>query len=189
MARKRTKPKSPEQIAAENRAARVNNFLALNLQPEAANLAANEDILVEREVRPAPGERGNVDRARRLSGLDWLWHKKRIGPEQLAAGMKYADDYRRATDISLKSCIADPRGGDGMATQEKRVAAIKRLADARKDGLSSHPGMISLCDRIAGEGDRVSALAKGDDVEVKKMEAVLDVALDLLAKHYGMVLA
>lgn len=185
MSRKK-KAKTPREIAAELQQRRVRDFEAIGLCGQAAVLPANEDVLIERELRQAPGQRGNVDRVRRLSGLDWLWNKKRIEPHQMQAALKYGDDYRQARDQRVRSCIAESMGGDLMYAQEKRLEAGYRLRKAQEEALMGHPSMMNLCNRVAGEGERLTVIAAGNDAEAKKLEAVFCVSLDLLAAHYGM---
>lgn len=67
MARKaRSKPKTPAEIAAMKLAKRRQDFEAVGLQPEAADLPANEAVHVERE-----GQR-NAERASRADAFEAL---------------------------------------------------------------------------------------------------------------------
>jgi hypothetical protein len=67
MARKKPgKPKSPEEIAAERIAKRARDFDAVNIQPEAAALEAQDDIAVTH------AERTKVDGARRMDAFEAL---------------------------------------------------------------------------------------------------------------------
>jgi len=181
--------KSEAQLAREAEEQRARDFEALGLPGHIANLPTQADVLVERATRQSADNRGNVDRARRQAGLDWLWNKKRLEPHQMQAGLKYGDDYRAATDARVRSCMASATGGDLMFAQEHRAAARQRLLKAQKEGLANHPSMTNLCNRVAGEGERVTEIANGNDPEAKKLEAVLCVSLDLLAKHYGIITA
>ena len=138
------------------------------------------ETIVEFEVK-----RGEADKPmRRKSGLDWLLSKGRIEPHQLSAGLKYGDDYRACTDISLRSCCADSFGGDGLIQMERREEAFKRLTRARTIGLSGNPTMIFLVDQVCGEGTRLREIS-GSDALSNKKEGILGVALDLLAAFYG----
>lgn len=142
--------------------------------------AARGDVIEEFEVR-----RGEQDKPlRRKSGLDWLLSKGRIEPHQMSAGLKYGDDYRASTDVSLRSCCGDSFGGDGLVQMERREEAFKRITRARQIGLSGNETMIALMDLICGEGVRIRDLADTDALSNKK-EAVLCIALDLLAGFYG----
>lgn len=185
MSRKK-KAKTPQEIAADLQNRRRKDFEAVGLCGQASLLPAHADVLVEREVRQSPGQRGNIDRVRRLSGLDWLWNKQRIEPHQMQAALKYGDDYRQANDQRVRSCMAEAMGGDLMYAQEKRMEAGYRLRKAQAEALNGHPSMLNLCNRVAGEGERLTVIAAGNDAEAKKLEAVFCVSLDLLAAHYGM---
>lgn len=133
-----------------------------------------------------PGEREKPPK--RLSGLDWLWSKGRITITQMGAGLKYGDDYRIATDVSLASSANLMRaGGDGTTSQQNRMEAEDRLKETRCRALNGHSELIVLCDKVAGEGLRVRDLAMGIDTVAIEKEAKLVVALDHLASFYGMI--
>lgn len=86
MARTRkAKPKSPEQIAAEKMAKRVQDFQLVGLSASAASLPANNDVQVDRATRQSAGERGNVDRASRLDVFALLYDRKGLTIEQYRA--------------------------------------------------------------------------------------------------------
>lgn len=122
----------------------------------------------------------------RRSGLDWLWKKRRISEHQQIAGLRYGDEYRVAEDFALRSCLAGPpTGGDAFTRQDLKREMTQRLAAARAVGLGGHEGMIALCDRVCGDGRTIRQLSGDNDAEAAKNEAVLGVALDLLAAHYG----
>lgn len=189
-AARRGKPSHPEKIAleaAERRAAERAKDAEMEWGISAETLALAEARGEEITAFPArPGEREKP--IKRMGGLDWLWWKGRLNTVQMGAGLKYGDDYRMATDVTVRSgSNFDRLGGDGLSIQEQRVNAQKRLAKAHKDGLNDHSEMISLCSMVAGEGGRIRDLAKGNDSEAKAKEAILRVALDMLARHYGMV--
>jgi hypothetical protein len=154
------------------------------LQVETSVLAAARDEDIE-----VPAERlGEEQRPmRRLSGMDWLWSKGRVTEEQMAAGMKYGDVYRELTETSVPSALRTITGGHDITdTIVRRATAREDLSEAR-GALSDHPGMVDLCDRVCGEGDRLRIIAEGDDLKAAKLETALLIALDLLAKHYGIV--
>ena len=133
-----------------------------------------------------PGEREKP--LKRLSGLEWLHLKRRVTVTQCAAGLQYGDDYRIAESIGLGSAINfDRSGGDGTGALQARMNAHDRLTETRRKALSDHAGMIELCDRVAGEGERIRDIAHGIESEAQKKEAIFITALDLLAKHYGML--
>lgn len=122
----------------------------------------------------------------RRSGLDWLWKKRRISEHQQIAGLRYGDEYRVAEDFSLRSCLAGaPTGGDAFSRQDLKREMTQRLAAARAHGLGGHEGMIALCDRVCGDGRTIRQMSGDSDAEAAKNEAILCIALDLLAAHYG----
>lgn len=152
---------------------------------ETVNLDEGRGALFQ---HPVQGRGEDKKPYRRKSGLDWLLAKGRLEPEQMNAGLQYGDDWRTANDVSVKSCLMDIRGGgDETTPQQIRLSASRRLERARDDALCGHKAMIGLCDRVAGDGQRLRDIASGDDEKAQKFEAVLLVALDLLAVHYGMV--
>lgn len=122
---------------------------------------------------------------RRVSGLDWLWSKGRLEGPQMKAGLRYGDDWRVGDVVSVKSCLGEGGGGDGMGAQERRYEAQRRLDRARK--ALGHPALIALCDQVCGEGRRLRSIARGNDAEAGRLEAVFKIGLDLLAAHYGSV--
>lgn len=190
--RRRSKPMSVQEIleqAARRRLERLKADINLEwgISPETLKIAeARGDEITSFPARP--GEREKPPK--RLSGLDWLWFKNRIDATQMGAGLKYGDDYRTSHDLRIRSgSNLDPGGGDGTMSIDARIEAQIRLSKAQHLGLNDHPDLISLCDAIAGEGARIRDLAKGDDATSLKMEARFVIALDHLARFYGMVFA
>lgn len=183
------KPMTPEQIrllAAERRAKEraADARMEWGVSADTMTLAAERgDEITQFPIRP--GEREKP--LKRLSGLDWLWNKGRIDTTQMAAGLKYGDQYRIASDVSVRSAMNFSRaGGDGSTSQEIRKEAQENVAAARGRGLNGHPTLIALMDAIAGEGMRVRDYSGSDDALAAKNEANLLIALDHLATFYGM---
>lgn len=180
---------SPRQImeqAADRRAKEreADRRLEYGISPDTITIAAARGEPIT-EFPARPGEREKPPK--RLSGLDWLWLKGRITVAQMGAGLKYGDDYRLSTDLSIRSgSNFDRSGGDGTTSQEIRMEAQRRLAAVQRHGLNGHVDLIDLCNRVAGEGKRLRDLVNGDDQEATKKEAVFKVALDMLVRHFGM---
>lgn len=82
----KSKPRTPEQIAAEMLAKRQQDFAAVTLQPEAAALQANADVEIRRE-----GQR-NTETARRSDAFDAL--KDGMAPGAYDAARRLERDYR-----------------------------------------------------------------------------------------------
>jgi hypothetical protein len=125
---------------------------------------------------------------RRQAGLDWLARKGRISAAQKAAGERYAEAFRIAQPtIALASTleVQPGLGGAGLplkaliARAGLRQAAEGRLALYRRQ-LADHPALVEACDLVCGK-ELTPREAAGGEREGLKLEAVLLVALDLLA--------
>ena len=125
----------------------------------------------------------------RRSGLAWLAARGRIGERQRLAGERYGAAYRRAgaaptvgssLDVSPGLSLADgPSLGLLLKLAEGRRRAQAELAGARA-ALFGQGDLVTACDRICGE-EMTPREAAGADRDAARMEAVLKVALDLLA--------
>lgn len=126
---------------------------------------------------------------RRQAGLDWLAGKGRIGAAAKAAGERYGAAYRRAkAEGSIASTLAVRPGGTGarspdletvLAHGEGTAQAKQRLAQLRAR-LSRQPDLVAACDLICGE-EKTPREAAGGERDAVRLEAVLKVALDILA--------
>jgi len=125
---------------------------------------------------------------RRQPGLDWLERKGRISEDQKAAGLRYRDAYQVAQPvISLGSTleVQPGMGGGGLplkaliARAGHRQQAEQKLAMYRRR-LAEHPALVGACDLICGR-ELTPREAAGGEREGIRLEAVLVVALDLLA--------
>ena len=126
---------------------------------------------------------------RRQTGLDWLAGRGRIGDAARTAGERYGQAWRRARmDPSIPSSLEiQPGGGAGRAVPLSRILAHgegtalaqQRLA-ALRSRLSHQPDLVAACDAICGE-EKTPREAAGGEREAGRLEAVLKVALDLLA--------
>ena len=126
---------------------------------------------------------------RRLTGLGFLAGKGRIDREAVAAGELYGQTYRRARCASPipSSWGAQPGGGSDagrpltriVAHAEGTAAAERRLAALRRQ-LSGQPDLVAACDLICGE-EKTPREAAASERDAVRLEAVLKVALDLLA--------
>lgn len=152
-------------------------------------IAETLSLAAERGEEFTVHARGDAPVARRKAGLDWLHAKERISDVQMAAGTRYGDDYRMAEDIALRvGAGGESVQGGGQRRDhlvDRRLNAQDRLKDAR--GALTHPKMVDLCDLVAGEGKRVRDISNSYTEQSYRNEAVLIIALDLLALHYGMI--
>ena len=126
---------------------------------------------------------------RRQSGLDWLAARGRIDAQAKAAGERYGAAYRRAKlEPSIPSTLAvTPGRGPGpkappdsiLAQGEGTAQARRRLGEFRAR-LSRQPDLVAACDLVCGEEMTPREAAAGDR-DAARLEAVLKVALDILA--------
>jgi len=126
---------------------------------------------------------------RRQAGLEWLAAKGRLSQAQKAAGERYGLCFRRAgVEISIASTLdVQPGGGSAtgaplsavLARAEARVQAGTKLALYRRR-LSDHDALVAACDLVCGQ-ELTPREAAVSEREAGKLEAVLAVALDLLA--------
>lgn len=140
---------------------------------------------------PDPG-RGEAS-YRRLTGLDWLARKGRVSEAQKAVGERYGACWRRArAEASIGSTLdVQPGGGPAQGTPlsavlaqgEARAQAQARLNLYRRR-LGAQVALVAACDLICGEELTPREAAKSER-EVARLEAVLEVALDLLAVGEG----
>ncbi|MBL8772667.1 MAG: hypothetical protein JNK30_14890 [Phenylobacterium sp.] len=138
-------------------------------------------------AEPAAGRRGQP--YRRQSGLDWLAAKGRIGADRLAAGQRYGAAYRRVKlekaipstlDVRVRGEFVPPALEDVLARGEGTEAARRRLLEFRRR-LWRQPDLVAACDLICGEEKTPREAAAGDPREAARLEALLKVALDVLA--------
>lgn len=136
-----------------------------------------------------PPEDGRPKAYRHLAGLDWLARKGRLNPAQKAAGERYGAFYRQARgEIAIASTLDIKPGGAGeaplsvvVARAEANVRARQTLS-ALRERLSRQPALVSACDLICGEELTPREAVTGDK-ETHRLEAVLEVALDILASR------
>ncbi len=130
---------------------------------------------------------------RRLTGLDWLAKKGRLTPHQHGAGERYGAVFRKAAAEASIGSTLDLAPGGGAATgtpvravlamAETRMQARAKLAFYRRR-LGGQPDLVAACDLICGR-ELTPREAVATEREVARLEAVLQVALDLLAAGEG----
>lgn len=137
-----------------------------------------------------PARRGERETAyRRQAGLVWLLRKGRINAYQAAAGERYGAAYRRAgatptlgSTWEVRPGRSDP-GGPPLA-QILRQGVGRQQAEARlalyRSQLLSQQDLITACDLCCGQ-ELTPREAAGADRDGARLEAVLKVALDILA--------
>lgn len=148
---------------------------------ETVALSRNRGAGVEGPASPA-----RAGPYRRRPGLDWLATKGRISPEQKRAGERYGALFRRAArEAAMPSTLAVLPGGGGpglaevAAEAERTALARARLAELR-GRLGWQRDLVAACDEVCGR-ELTPREAAGEERAAGRLEAVLAVALDLLA--------
>lgn len=123
-------------------------------------------------------------------GLVWLIRKGRLTPTRQKAAKLYRDAYREPQAGALNSHLANlgSRGGGGVPSglpahgvMAGRLDAEARLAALRGKALAWHEQLVWVMDGVVGGGLTLRELGGGDKTQAAKLEAVLMVALDLVA--------
>lgn len=192
--RKAKDPTLKAQRAARNRLVRLEQQAKARAESAAVADGVAETVALSRArgaavVGPEPGRRAPRDTPyRRLNGLDWLAAKGRISEEAKVAGERYGWVYRRVKleksipstlDVRVRGPFVPPSLEDVLAHGEATDAARRRLTEFRRR-LSGHPDLVAACDAICGE-EQTPREAAGGERDAGRLEAVLKVALDLLA--------
>jgi len=120
-------------------------------------------------------------------GLAWLVKKNRLTPSQRKAANAYRKVYREPQPGAMRSHLDDTRagGGAGMPPDLNQAFydAQVQLKAYRTEALQSHGDLISVMDAVVGNGLTLAEYAGSDSRKTGKWEAVLMVALDLLAQY------
>lgn len=142
-------------------------------------------------IQAPPGGRraARAGAHRRLAGLAWLTRKGRLTEAQRSAGERYGAAYRMASrdrsipsTLDVKPGISAPGGKPLTALVAQAHAAAQasaRLARYR-ELLREQSDMVAACDLVCGR-ELTPREAAGGDREAQRLEAVLRVALDILA--------
>jgi hypothetical protein len=168
-----------EQVRTEARA--VADGVAETVGLAEARGAAFEAPTAKRGERETP--------YRRMAGLEWLAKKGRITERQRAAGERYGDRYRRADAAPTIGSTLDVQPGSSAAGGPS-LGLLLRLAEGRRQAQAQLAGyrerlfgqsdLVTVCDLVCGQ-ELTPREAGGGDREALRVEAVLKVALDILA--------
>lgn len=162
---------------------------------EDAEAAATERglISVERAAKrhgvkvERPEPRGPIIAAR--DGLLWLVRKGKVLPVHQVAGLRFRQDYERATSDGLGSSLGMEVGG-GYGPKSGTTDEQIRARAAVKAALSSlgTPMLKPYIEEVAGKGEMLSGPVFGGDARrVGDHLLPCVIALDALARHYGMI--
>ena len=126
---------------------------------------------------------------RRQAGLDWLAGKGRITARQKQAGEAYGACWRRAGQAPTIGSTLEVAPGGGAAAGPSLGLLLKQAEGRRRaeQELAGYRGrlfgqsdLVAVCDRVCGE-ELTPREAGGGEREAARLEAVLKVALDILA--------
>lgn len=137
------------------------------------------------------GQGAKAQPYKRLSGLEWLLKKGRLTAAEATAGERYGVAYRRAKrDPSIPSTLeVQPQAMLGAAGASLKHLVAHAQGTAQATGLLAvyrrrllmQEDLIAACDRVCGE-EKTPREAAGGDREGARLEAVLKVALSILAE-------
>jgi hypothetical protein len=126
---------------------------------------------------------------RRQAGLEWLLRKGRITERQKAAGENYGACFRRAGSAPSLGSTLEVQPSGGLAAGPSlglvlKQAAGRRCAEEELIGLRARlfgqSDLVTVCDLVCGQ-ELTPREAGGGDRDAARIEAVLKVALDILA--------
>ncbi len=141
--------------------------------------------------KPAPRRGERETPYRRQAGLEWLSHKGRISAAQRAAGEAYGACYRRVGAGAHIGSTLEVQPSGGLAAGPSlgmllKQAAGRQRAEAElrqmRERLFVQSDLVSVCDLVCGQ-ELTPREAGGGEREGLRIEAVLKVALDLLARR------
>lgn len=148
----------------------------------AERAAKRQGVKVERDQ-----PRGPIIAAR--DGLLWLVRKGKVLPVHERAGLRFRQDYERATSDGLGSSLGMQVGG-GYGPKSGATEEQIRARQAVKEALASlsSPLLKPYIEEVAGKGEMLSGPAFGGDARrVSDHLLPCVIALDALARHYGMI--
>lgn len=122
-------------------------------------------------------------------GLDWLYRKGKLIRPHYEAGIRFRKDYELALGSGMVSCLSLESGGSygpKAGASDQQIRAAERI-DKAMVALGS-PLLRPYVIYVAGMGEMLSGDRFGGSRQ--KAEAHLHpcvIALDFLARHYGMI--
>lgn len=126
---------------------------------------------------------------RRQAGLEWLTKKGRISQRQKAAGESYGACWRRAGSMPSIGSTLEIQPSGGLAAGPSLGLVLKQAAGrlraeeeltAMRARLFVQSDLVNVCDLICGQ-ELTPREVGGGEREAARIEAVLKVALDILA--------
>jgi hypothetical protein len=172
-------------LEARERARAESRAVAEGVAETVALSRARGSVIVKTE----PEGSARTGPYRRQCGLAWLTKKGRLTLRQAQAGERYGAAFRRAgaaPTIGSTLEVQPGGGGDGpglallLKMAEGRRQAEAELARYRAQLLGQND-LIAACDLCCGQ-ELTPREAAGGDRDASRLEAVLKVALDILAQ-------
>jgi hypothetical protein len=139
--------------------------------------------------KPAPRKGERETPYRRQPGLEWLLRKERITARQKAAGEAYGECFRRAGSAPPIGSTLEVQPSGGLAAGPSLGLVLKQAAGrlkaeeeltALRRRLFDQSDLVTVCDLICGQ-ELTPREAGGGERDAARIEAVLKVALDILA--------
>jgi hypothetical protein len=138
-----------------------------------------------------PAARGGRDTPyRRQTGLEWLARKGRISERQAQAGLRYGEAFRRAEAAPAIGSTLEVQPGGNLQSGPP-LAMLVKLANGRRQAegvladyrrrLMEQPDLVNACDLCCGR-ELTPREAAGGERDGGRLEAILRVALDILAR-------
>ena len=185
-------PALKAERAARDRLLRLERQARARAEAMAVAEGVAETVALSRargQAVAGPARRGpSAQPYRRQTGLEFLAARGRIDAQAKAAGERYGWAYRRVKLEKAIPSTLDPRvRGEFVAPAIEEVlahgegteTARRKLAEFRRR-LSLQPDLVAACDLVCGE-QKTPREAAGGERDAGRLEAVLKVALDLLA--------
>ncbi|HEY8615995.1 hypothetical protein [Phenylobacterium sp.] len=144
-------------------------------------------------ITKAPPEPGGRETAwRRQTGLQWLARKGRLTERQVEAGLRYGEAFRRAEAAPPIGSTLEVQPGTNVTPgpslshlvklSRGRQHAAETLAACRRR-LFDQSDLVGACDLVCGR-ELTPREAAGGERDAARLEAVLKVALDILAAEH-----
>jgi hypothetical protein len=139
--------------------------------------------------KPPAGRGARETPYRRQAGLEWLLKKGRLTERQKAAGEAYGERFRRAGSAPAMGSTWEVQPGGGLPAGPSlglvlRLAAGRLRAEEELAGMRARlfgqSDLVTVCDLICGQ-ELTPREAAGGERDALRVEAVLKVALDILA--------
>jgi hypothetical protein len=149
--------------------------------PRAPRVAKGEAVV--KVGRPAVANDPEMDGR---DGLLWLGQKRRLTAEQLQAAFRYRDRVRDAEPVSIRCALDGDGAGSDPSTRSPSpvlslTSAKRELFVIRWQVLRGEADMLTVMDGVCGAGHTLRYLAGGSQRRAADLEAILKVALNLVA--------